>query len=516
MDSEDVSGAPAPQQLTAGVAYDDAMHAAYESAGAAAADGHGAPPPDPFGDADAFLRWLAEPEHDGPVPVSRYVAAIRRGRKDLLDAFPAVPGRDAGRLVEWVLDHGVHEMSIAPALLPHRPPEPGPPPYVQPGVNLAGFLTAELGVGEVARRLADAMDAASVPFGTYTFDRTTSRRALDATDRGELRYDTNLVCVNADSLGSFVQTTGPAFSLGRRRIGVWFWETADLPSMFHTAFGDVDELWAASDFVADALRASAPPGLPVVRFPLPIVAPPTDPAFTRAAAELPDDRFVFLFSFDYLSVAERKNPFAVVEAFRRAFAPDEGPLLVIKSINGAQRPDDAARLATTADGRDDIVLRDGYLDAPANAALLRLADCFVSLHRSEGFGFNLADAMALGTPVIATRYSGNLTFMRDDDCLLVDCTEVEVGPGHFPYLPESLWAEPDIEQAAAAMRHVVEAPGAAATLAHAAQARVLRDFSPLATGTFIRNRLAGLRATPPRAAAAPRRPHPLVRLARRR
>jgi glycosyltransferase involved in cell wall biosynthesis len=482
------------REVVRGVGYDDVMQTRYRRELVAAVSGLGDRPPCPLLEGAAFLAWLAEREYDGPVHVSRYIDEIRAGRPDLLDAFPEVPGRSSTDLIRWVLDHGRHEMDIPVSLLPDRPQTARPATYQQPGVNLAGFLTAELGVGEVARRLAAAMDAAAVPYGTYTFERTVSRQRAQRPADISTRFDTNIVCVNADSMGSFVQSVGPDFSAGRYRVGVWFWETADLPPMFHPAFGNVDELWAASDFVADALQASAPAGLPVIRFPLPIVEPQTDTEFTRASLDIPDDRFVFLFVFDYLSVADRKNPYGLVEAFREAFADGEGPILVVKSINADRRPDDAARLRWFAEGRSDVLLRDGYLAPPAVASLLQSADCFVSLHRSEGFGFNLADAMSLGTPVIATGYSGNLTFMHDNDCVLVPAAETPVGPGQFPYLAESAWADPDLGAAANELREMVERPLIAIDRASAARHRVLRDFSPVATGTFIRNRLAATRS----------------------
>jgi glycosyltransferase involved in cell wall biosynthesis len=481
-------------EVVPGVAYDATMRRRYARALRDwMADGDDRPPC-PTRDGAAFLAWIAAPEHDGPVPVSRYLAELRHLRPDLQDAFPAVPGRSARGLVDWAIDDGAAEVPIPAPLVPPRPAPVAAPAYMQPGVNLAGFLTAELGVGEVARRLAGSMDAGSVPYAAYTFDRTSSRRALAAPDRGDLRFDTNIVCVNADSSGSFHQTVGPEFSVGRHRIGVWFWETSELPPMFHSAFGDVDEVWAASDFVAEALRASAPPDVQIVRFSLPIIAPQTDDSVTRASLDLPDDRFLFLFSFDHLSVAERKNPVGLVEAFRSAFAPGEGPVLVIKSINGNQRPDAVERLARVAVGREDIILRDGYLPATANAQLLALADCVVSLHRSEGFGFNLADAMALGTPVIATGWSGNLAFMSAEDCVLVPAGLVPVGDGNFPYLATSRWADPDLDVAAAAMRDAVQHPAAGRVRAAAARERVLRDFSPEATGRFVRDRIATIRA----------------------
>src|SRR5262249_15651963 len=140
--------------------------------------------------------------------------------------------------------------------------------------------------------------------------------------------------------------------------------------------------------------------------------------FTRAQLGLPDG-FVFLFSFDFHSVYDRKNPEGLIAAYTRAFEPDDGATLVIKSINGAPHPSDLQRLRFAARRRPDIVLIDDYVDAHRVQGLLERSDCFVSLHRAEGFGLHLAAAMAAGTPVIATSYSGNVDFMDDDSAFLV-------------------------------------------------------------------------------------------------
>jgi glycosyltransferase involved in cell wall biosynthesis len=485
-------------ELVAGIPFDDVMRRLHRNRLAHTVETDKARPESPWRNGDDFLAWCSGSEHPGPVPVSRYLEEVRRGRPDLLDAFPQVPGIDTTRFLEWARTHGRVEANIPEQMLTPAK-EPVPPRYLQAGVNLAGFLTADLGVGEAARRVGDALDAGHIPHSTFAFTRTANRVAASAgdvrVDHSDLgRFDTNIVCVNADSLGSFAQTVGPEFFADRHTIGVWFWETSDFPRIFHPAFRNVDEIWTASDYIAGALRSAAPDDVPIVRFPLPIVRPPVDPTATRATLGLPVDRFVFLFSFDYQSIAERKNPFALVDAFRAAFAPGEGPLLLIKSINAERWPDDLERLRYAARGRDDIELRDGYVDAATNMALIAHSDCVVSLHRSEGFGFNLADAIALGVPVIASGYSGNLAFMRADDCYLVPCTETEVGEGHFPYDPKSRWGDPDLAEAARLMRHVAEHRDEARDRAQRAQARVLAEFAPAVCGEFIRNRLAAVRA----------------------
>jgi hypothetical protein len=155
-----------------------------------------------------------------------------------------------------------------------------------------------------------------------------------------------------------------------------------------------------------------------------------------------------------MSVAERKNPFGLVEAYRRAFEPGDGAALVIKSINGDLKPIDLERLRFAAAGRSDVIVIDRYVSGDEQRAYAQHCDAYVSLHRSEGFGFTMAEAMAQGKPVIATRYSGNLAFMTEETSYLVDCEVVPVGRGNDPYSPDAQWGDPDLDHAAAQMRRV--------------------------------------------------------------
>src|SRR5262249_15407148 len=195
------------------------------------------------------------------------------------------------------------------------------------GVNFAGYLKAESGIGEAARQLVRAADSASIPFTTYTYTNDVHRQehAFDEKAFRQPEFDVNVVCVNADQLPVFAEHVGPGFFEDRYTIGVWFWEAPTFPKSMHGAFEWVDEIWVASDYVARAIGAMT--DKPVRVFPLPVDVPNL-PAEASRPLDLPN-RFMFLFSFDFLSVFERKNPLAVVEAFRRAFADDEGPILVI-------------------------------------------------------------------------------------------------------------------------------------------------------------------------------------------
>jgi glycosyltransferase involved in cell wall biosynthesis len=194
---------------------------------------------------------------------------------------------------------------------------------------------------------------------------------------------------------------------------------------------------------------------------------------------------VFLNVLDHLSVTERKNPLGIIEAFRHAFKPDEGPLLLIKTMNGHQRWASHQRVLAAADGRDDIRVWDATLDRSDQMALVAAADCMVSLHRSEGLGLHLAEAMWLGTPTIATRYSGNLDFMNDDNSLLIDFELVNIERGEGVYPEVATWASPNIEQAADALRRLADDASLARRLEDAGRRTMQQQPSLAETGRLI-------------------------------
>ena len=452
--------------------------------------------PDPFDPASAadLRRWLTEPVAGR---ASRYVLALRASRPDLHTAFPRVPGRDTENLVAWAARHARDE-GYPDDLLPttphgspraaHRPAHPRAH-GLEPGVAVVGYLRGELGIGESARLMVSALHAAGVQHAAVPIEHGLLSRQSAADDPTSAaprspatRFDTTLLCVNAD-LTPAVAGAVPRLLDGRHRIGMWYWEVEEFPPSQHGGFDHVDEVWVATDFVRRAIEPHSPVPVRTVTPPLPQRGP--EPTVTRADLGLPDGP-LFLFSFDFLSTAERKNPWGLVEAFCTAFAPDEGPVLVIKSINAHERPDDAEHLRLCAKGRPDILLLEDYLDASRRDALTALCDVYVSLHRSEGLGLTMAEAMAWGKPVIATAYSGNLQFMTEDNSVLVPWAPVAIPEGAEPYPAGGTWADPDLSAAAAAMRLVLDQPQVAA----ARGARAASDIATLHSAEAAGRRVA--------------------------
>jgi len=204
---------------------------------------------------------------------------------------------------------------------------------------------------------------------------------------------------------------------------------------------------------------------------------------------------VFVTTFDQFSVPERKNPFGSIEAFTRAFTDGEGPVLMIKTVNGERGWRNHERLLLAASGRRDIIVWDEHLSRGDQMAVLANADCLVSLHRSEGLGLHCAEAMWLAKPVIATRYSGNLDFMDDTVAAMIDFTYVKVKNGEGIYPDTAIWADPDLDQAATWMRRLVDAPQLGVDLGRRARQRMQAQPSLADTGRLIA-RLADLRLNP--------------------
>ena len=186
--------------------------------------------------------------------------------------------------------------------------------------------------------------------------------------------------------------------------------------------------------------------------------------------------------FDLHSVIERKNPMGVIEAFRTAFAPGSGASLVIKCINRESKPDEYDRLRLAARGHPDVHIIDRYVSAQEKDAMLAASDCYVSLHRSEGFGLTPAEAMYLGKPVIATGYSGNLEYMTPRTATSWTTVLKPIGSRNFPYPADGEWANPDTDHAARLMREVVEDPLAAARRGRQAAADMRAGYSPGVAG----------------------------------
>ncbi len=358
------------------------------------------------------------------------------------------------------------------------------------GVNVAGYLTSEKGTGEAARSAIGILQAADVPVVLNNIIDSGSENVeiayLDFAD--ENPYAFNLIYVNADQAANFAWHKGEEYYKGRYTIGVWNWELTDFPEEWLPRFQYYDEIWVATNFVLEALSPISP--VPVVRIPYALQPDPVrDSQLQRSRFGVSDDQFMFLFMFDFHSVLERKNPLGLIEAFKRAFSKDDLVSLVIKSSHADEQTIRALREA--AQGHSINVL-DTVLTREEVNALYNICDCYVSLHRSEGFGLTLAEAMLAGKPTIGTAYSGNMDFMTGDNSYLVKHGMTTIEKDHPPYQKGWRWADPDLDHAAQLMRYVYEHPHEARAVGETARRDILRLLHPQAVSDQMRQRLQSI------------------------
>lgn len=363
---------------------------------------------------------------------------------------------------------------------------------LRPGVNLVGYAHAEMGLGEALRNTALVLDYVDIPFLVRKLDvpllNRQENRSLDPYVVDYCTYAINLIGVNPDLMYRMPLWLRYDEWARRYNIGYWFWELANFPKAWRYARYMVDEVWVNTDFVAKSVRQVHDR---VYKIPFAVAFETPDARFNRDYFKLPETSFVFLFGYDFNSSAARKNPQAVLDAFKRAF-PDKSQAvcLVVKSMNGEQNP--AALESLKADLYDDprIFFVDDYLSTIEMRGLLNCADVYVSLHRAEGLGLGMAESMYLGKPVIGTAYSGNMEFMNTENACLVPYTLVPVAAGAYPYHKDQFWAEPDIEAAASWMLRLVLDSDLRSAIGQKAAAYMRRHHSLDIMGRAIQARVA--------------------------
>lgn len=348
----------------------------------------------------------------------------------------------------------------------------------RPEISVVGYLRTASGVGTVARqtltglaasgRVVEGVDVALNVLGHRGV--TEVEPLLRKRASGTVQIFAN---VNADQLPQVLQHLSSRLDTPAYRIAMPAWELETFPDAWLSAFAEMDEVWAQTPWIQRMLAPKL--DKPVITMPVLLTLDPPPPLLARTRFGLPDDAFLFYFAFDFLSFVARKNPEAAVAAFQLLnktldrCAADRRPGLVVKVMNGAHAPDAYARFLELVADVPDVHLVDEVLTRADTLALTAACDCVVSLHRCEGLGLVVAEAMALGRPVIATDYAATADLLDPSTGFPVDCRLVEVPPGAYPMGDGQCWAEPDVEHAAWLMGFVMLHPGEAARRAEIAR-----------------------------------------------
>jgi tetratricopeptide (TPR) repeat protein len=357
------------------------------------------------------------------------------------------------------------------------------------GLNIVGPFGSTSAEGFVSRQLAAALGSHGVAVSTTSYQADGRSGPMDWThrDAGDHPFDTTLLVLTSEDLANFVIDNGAAAFEGRYMVGVWLWDFEKPSEVMSTTARMVHEIWVPSQFTADAIARATERR--VQRMLLPVA--PAGPVRRPAPGNVD---FTFVSSVDYATGFERQNALGVVDAFCAAFRPEAGPRLVIQTAQAVRFPAEHARLMDAVANRSDISLLHDAGGGVEQTLRARSAgnSCYVSLHRSEGTGLHLSSAMAMGIPTIVTGHSFSAELQGERDSLQVSYSSIPIPEDEYRCERGGVWAAPNVDEAARAMRRVMDEPRLVITLARRAQERARRQFSPARSVRALRDRLAAV------------------------
>lgn len=362
-------------------------------------------------------------------------------------------------------------------------------------VSVIGYLRAEIGVGQAGRMVARSLSKAGIKVQGYNVTVNVLARqedqGVDDLLASTIDAKVHIYNVNADQLAIVRETIAQLQHPPEFIINMPFWELSRFPQTWIPDYQGIDEIWAASRFIQGSVQTSM--CIPAVWMP-PAVQIGEFKREDRSSLNLPTDAFLFHFNYDFSSYSTRKNPLAAIEAYRLAFRKGWSiPTgLVIKTRGYDPDGSNLRKLIEYTEQERDIFIIHEQMTYSQTLNLMDCCDCYVSLHRSEGFGYTLAEAMLLGKPVIATDYSGSKDFLNSQTGFPVKYQLKPLQPGDYPFWEGQKWADPDLGYAACLMRKMIEDEQKTKMIAENGRRKILSDYSPEVVGQRYVTRLRQL------------------------
>lgn len=384
--------------------------------------------------------------------LNRHSKLLYSAREDLQIAFPNIDSSEESKkgFINWYN----HEYGTT---------QPNNLNELQFGINLIGYFDNVIGVAQVARNFCKKSLFSSLPISIDVVDSQVHHRISREEESFYAKYKckesklkNNFIFINADVIEDYKKHF-PAKLAGKKNYGIWWWEFDDY-FPFISAFNIIDELIVFTDFIQIALEKVAPKNFKISKIPYPFIKDwdnPIDKNEIRNKYNINEKDFVFIFNFDFLSSYERKNPQAILRAFHLAFKDKVNDVKLLFKVNNSDLQNDDYKnfmqLINDLDIIEYVLIVNESLSRNEMISLMNSSDCYISLHRSEGLGLGMLEAMSLGLPVIATSFGGNLEFMNEENSCLVNFNKIEVKEDFGPYKKGWLWAEPDITHASSYM-----------------------------------------------------------------
>lgn len=334
--------------------------------------------------------------------------------------------------------------------------EPFNPDKYPNGINLIGSIKAPSGLGQSCRLIENVLQNTDIDYSIYNYSQSPSTNdensSYDQKISKELPYNINLLHINAHEFPLACTELSKSTWDYRYNIAFWLWEIEEFPDEWTECMKYLDEIWTPAEFVSESIRKKT--SLPVKTVPYHVAAP-IDAQYDRKYFNLPEDKFLFLAMYDSHSIMERKNPEAALNAFRDAFDSGNKEVGIVIKINHPQQKD-LDVINKILEGYENVYLIKETLEKTQVNSLTKCVDVVVSLHRAEGFGLVLAEAMMLGVPTIATNWSSNTEFMNSEVACMVDYDLITLEEEIWPYKKGIRWADAKVSQASAYMQKLYE------------------------------------------------------------
>ncbi len=359
------------------------------------------------------------------------------------------------------------------------------------GINVSGYINKVFGLGVAVRANIEAMKQANIPYSINDFNLQFSDNVKETPLKDDFSlenpYPINLVQINIDRLDEVFKNIDHNYFKGKYNIAFWAWELENFPDAAKPYFNFFQEIWVPSNFCAEAISKISP--IPVQKFMHPISFP--KPSYSRNEFNIPENKFVVLTMFDYYSSIYRKNPLATIDAYEKAFGKNHPEaILIIKTSKSTDFPAEKQMITDRIADNTSISILEEILDDDRLYSLINCCNCFISLHRSEGFGLTMAEAMYLEKPVVATAYSANTEFMNINNSFPVKYSMVNAANQYYYSTEKDYWADANTDHAAQHLSWIYQNTDEAKKIALKGKEDIHLYLSPKAIGEKIKDRIS--------------------------
>lgn len=384
-------------------------------------------------------------------------------------------------------------------VLKKRVIKPYNPSAFPKGINLIGPFKAQIGLGQSCRLLGAAVKASGIDYTFENFDLIGTVQNGDSTYDSEFKKETpygiNIIHMEPTELMLRCIEFDENLWNERYNIAYWLWELEEFPKEWTPAIDLVDEIWTPSEFTSESIRKVT--DKPVITIPYNVTAE-TDEKYDRKYFNLPEDKFLFLVMFDANSTMTRKNPLGAIEAYKKAFSPDDDSVGIVIKTNNAEE-EKLKPVMKLLEGYKNVYFITDILEKKAVNSLIKDVDVFVSLHRAEGFGLVMAEAMLNETVCIATNWSSNTEFMNKDVACMVDYSFITLEKDMSPYRKGAKWADANTDEAAEYMKRLCTDREYYDNLSKKAKAYIEDKLSMESVKTLLETRIKEIQTLQPTA-----------------